>query len=81
MRLSDLLSYAALWRKASDMPPGTPASVVPLMITDAELDELRDGTGLTREQWLQVAFSGVILLPNQINAEALRHDVHRPVAP
>lgn len=66
MLLSDLLSYAALCREASDMPPGTAASVVPLMITDAELDELRDGTGLTREQWLQVAFHGVIVMPHQV---------------
>lgn len=66
MILSDLMSYAAVWREASDMPPATPFALVPLVITDERLDELRDGSGLTREQWLRVAYHGVIVLPHQM---------------
>lgn len=67
MLLSDLLSHAAMWRDASNMPPATPASLTPLMLTDAQLDELVDGTDLTVEQWLQVAYNGIILLPHDID--------------
>lgn len=79
MLLSDLFSYAARWREASGMPPATPFALVPLIITDEQLDDLRDGTGLTREQWLQVAYHGIILLPHQVDVEALRRDVDSAV--
>lgn len=67
MLLSDLLSYVRLCREASELPPGTAASVFPLILGVDELDEMVDGTELTVGQWLEAASRGISWLPKGID--------------
>lgn len=66
MKAEELIAYALRFRAASDMQPGSPASITPLMLTEDQMNEVVDGTGLTAAQWLRAANAGILTLPNWI---------------
>lgn len=66
MDVDTLISYARQWRAASDLPAGTAVSMVPLMLSEQGLAEMVDGTELTVEQWLRAAYSGIMVIPDEL---------------
>lgn len=49
-----------------DGPPPMADPPLPLMLSYEQLNEIIDGTELTVEEWLRVAYHGIVLFPDEV---------------